>query len=319
LGPSFVLTSEEIAESSELPLERAEEGGGFERVGWYWSKPNGQLNVTAYDRSLFEALGPERWQVALLIRPSLSNVTVASFAIREPADGKNGIRLGVPHELIWQDPEVAEAVAASEPALVASIAPLPPIVPPPPIAPLPPIAPVRPAPYIPVAMPIGGTLFAAPRVRRRRWPMVLSGLAVLLVLLWVLAFLVRSYWIPRPVIAMVASSDRAGRVDFLWNPDGFFWKPDAFWWNPAVLWNPEAVWNSGALNPEDSAVLMIDDGEGPLHIVHLNEAGLRGGWYQYDCRPGKVSAVLKAGNLSDGVTVTARGDTYLAENGISKK
>jgi hypothetical protein len=339
LGPGFVLTAEEIAAAAELPAKEAESaeavGDALERVGWYWSKPNGQLTMTANDRSVFDALCPERWQVALLIRPKLSQITMASFGTRKSGEGGTTVLfLGTPHELVWDEPEESQADATTA-AVLPMVAALPKadalpkeVLPPVPAVAAPPAEPTAPPvpviPVVPVRLPKRSRLSGPPEPLpetkwKSRWPLVvLAAAAILLMLLPTAAFLTRRYWIPHPVISMVASSDRAGRVWFLWNSEGFFWKPERFLWNPAVLWNPEAAWNSDVLNAEDSAVLVIDDGASAPHTVHLNEAAVRAGWYQYDCRASKVTATLKAGKLSDTVTLTARGDRYLPESGISK-
>ncbi len=97
MGPSFVLTPEEIAEA------KASEDGVDEEcalVGWYCSKPNGRMVLSENDVALFDALCGERGQVALLIRPSLGRVTLATFALR--GEGQNGDRfqLGTQGELV---------------------------------------------------------------------------------------------------------------------------------------------------------------------------------------------------------------------------
>lgn len=96
MGPSFVLTPEEIAEA------KASEDGvgeGCALVGWYCSKPNGRMALSENDKALFDALCGERGQVALLIRPSLGQVTLATFAMR--ADGQNGIAFGWERRANW--------------------------------------------------------------------------------------------------------------------------------------------------------------------------------------------------------------------------
>jgi hypothetical protein len=65
-------------------------------------------------------------------------------------------------------------------------------------------------------------------------------------------------------------------------------------------------------------MLVIDDGAGPVHTIYLDRAGVRKGWYEYDCRQGTVNATLVAGEMSDSVTLTARAESYSAESGISK-
>ena len=102
----------------------------------------------------------------------------------------------------------------------------------------------------------------------------------------------RSYWMPGPTIALVGSADWSGRVSVLWN--------------------------SEALADQDQASLVIEDGTGPLHTIHLTQPGIRAGWAQYDSRSGGVTVTLLSGTLSDSVTLQAKAKSYLPESGISK-
>jgi hypothetical protein len=263
LGPAFILTPEEIAASPAAD--------GKERVGWYCTKPAGSKAhspiATEHDQALFDALCPEPWQVMLLIHPCMGKTTTALFGLRAPAGDASALLMGKPRELAWQ--ELAAFQVSEAPS-----------------HPAPSRAPVQvesgPT-HIPVPMPLAGTLFgipgAAPKAKQpRRWPRRLLIAAIVLALLFAAAFFTRNYWLPRPPIALIASSDWTGRVSF--------------------------VWNGEALREQDQATFVIDDGAGPLHTIHLNREGLRQGSYQYLCRPGSVNATLLAGDLSDTVTVT---------------
>jgi len=298
-GPAFVLTQPEIAASLELPAADCERD---EIVGWYCSKPGYSKTLaptvlTDNDRALFDALCPERWQVALLIRPSMGKTTTAAFALRD-GDSGDAVLLGASLELAWQElvayqepqPEAAPAAAvgmtvAQTPAITS------------------PVSPSAPAPaFMPTPMGRSGTLFGAPgpdqteTKKSRHWPLRLLFAAIFLAILAATAFFTQSYWMPRPQIALIASSDWRGAISVLWN--------------------------SEALSERDRATLVIEDGKGPLHTIHLDQAGVRAGWYQYDCRPGSVTATLLAGDLSDTVTITVKPEPprtpYSPESEISK-
>jgi hypothetical protein len=198
MGPSFVLTPEEIAEvkASENAVD-----GECALVGWYCSKPNGRMALSESDEALFDALCGERGQVALLIRPSLGNVTLATFALR--GDGRNGDRfqLGTQGELVT--PETTPV--PEEPDLTAE-----------PVAPLvetaPPEAARETAPErleplaeeeqwaMPV-MPRGGPLFGAGvEKKKRRWLRRLLWMVILLVILAAAAYLT-IYYLPESGIS----------------------------------------------------------------------------------------------------------------------
>jgi proteasome lid subunit RPN8/RPN11 len=190
MGPSFVLTPEEIAEA------KASDDGTDEEcalVGWYCSKPNGRMVLSENDKSLFDALCGERKQVALLIHPRLGYATLATFALR--GDGKNGdgFRLGTQGELVApekpSDPEPeaefpavdsAPAVVSAAPREVASE----------PVVPL-----VEEEPSAIPFMPQGGTLFGAKvESRRRTWLRRLLWVFILLAILSAVAgYLTRTY------------------------------------------------------------------------------------------------------------------------------
>ena len=185
MGPSFVLTPEEIAEA-----KASEDGvdGECGLVGWYCSKPNGRMVLSENDKALFDALCGERGQVALLIRPRLGFVTLGAFVWR--GDGLNGdrFRLGTQGELVAPEkisetePELAiEHVAAAE--LVAQ-------------TPEPEPAVVEERPATPFML-RGGTLFGVEdpfAERKRRWKRRLLWALILLAILSAVAgYLTRTY------------------------------------------------------------------------------------------------------------------------------
>ncbi len=142
-----------------------------------------------------------------------------------------------------------------------------------------------------------GTLFGVPdgpppTRKPRQWPKRLLIAVVLLAILAAAAYFARGYWLPKSPVALAASSDWRGLVS--------------------------VIWNSEAPGRQDRAMLVIDDGSGPLHTIHLNSAEMRAGRYQLDCRPGRVTVTLLSGDLSDTAMLTARAETYLPESGISK-
>jgi hypothetical protein len=187
MGPSFVLTPEEIAEA-----KASEDGLGEEcaLVGWYCSKPNGRMVLSENDETLFDALCGERGQVALLIQPRLGHITLAAFAFR--GDGRNGdrFRLGAQGELVApekvadpeQEPEAGDVVPAVEAA--------PQPVVPEPVAPEPVVVAqeLRPVRLMPQVISQGGTLFGvrveqAPKNKRRSLPRRLLWMFLLLAIL----------------------------------------------------------------------------------------------------------------------------------------
>lgn len=228
MGPAFVLTPEEIEASLTLPADdgelenEAEPDAGYEVVGWYCSRPNGQLALTENGQALFDALCPEPWQAAFLIRPSLGRATIAVFGFRSHGQSGNSALLGVPRELVWQDltaltasgqetvqPETGQPEAGQpETGRLESSQPIPqtaaaPTSPGPALA-SPPVRVEAPAqaaaasrPVIPVPLPRGGTLFDTADRRGSGskkvwlWPMWVAGAVFLLVLLSALAFFAR--------------------------------------------------------------------------------------------------------------------------------
>jgi len=292
LGPAFILTPEEMNATSELPAaeEKADTADQCELVGWYCSKPSfaktpPPMALTEHDQMLFDALCTEAWQVALLIRPIMGRATLAAFGFRSTGEPGNGCVLGETRELAWQElaayEEPLPAQAAATPVTIPVAIPVTT-----PVDQIREADPEPPEPHeIPVTMPRSGTLFGASGEAPedsgpRRWPLRFALILLLLAILSGAAFFTRGYWMPRPPIALVASSDWTGRV--------------------AVLWNSEA------LSGQDQVTLVIDDGSGPLHTIHLTHADVLAGVSQYHCRPGHVNVTLLAGDLSDTAATTVK-------------
>jgi hypothetical protein len=195
MGPSFVLTAEEIAE-----VKASENGvdGECALVGWYCSKPNGRMVLSESDEALFDALCGERGQVALLIRPSLGSVTLAMFALR--GDGRNGDRfqLGTQGELVTPEstPVPEEPDLTAEPEFAGrDVVPAVEVARQQPAAPEPMQAQERPAiPVMPLVMPRGGPLFGAGvKRKKRRWLRLLLWVVMLLAILAAAAYLTINY------------------------------------------------------------------------------------------------------------------------------
>jgi hypothetical protein len=104
MGPSFVLIPEELEGARGLARTAAGRAGNAV-VGWYRSKTNGPLTITEHDRTLFDELCPEPWQLALLIKPIKAAPTTAVFAFRDSGETPTGgFRLGEPVEMPLPQP-----------------------------------------------------------------------------------------------------------------------------------------------------------------------------------------------------------------------
>jgi proteasome lid subunit RPN8/RPN11 len=214
MGPSFVLTPEEIEATLELQSEPKGEDtveDDYTLVGWYCSKPNGRIGLSENDRTLFDAFCREPWQVALVIRPCLGMVTTAAFAIRTNGQSSWGYLVGAPRELVAE--KTAEVVAEPAPEIEVEPVPLPPsplAFPPEPV-PVPAIPVIIPEPEkpavvppprsVPAMAPYGGTAYFKPaRGKKRalpdRWPLPILLGAGLLATLAATAFFTRSHWLP---------------------------------------------------------------------------------------------------------------------------
>lgn len=314
MGPGFVLTAEEMEASRTGRLtgiaEVTNEANHSDVVGWYCSKPSGSkspgpLALSDHDRVLFDALCPQLWQVALLIRPHMGDTTTAAFGMREA----DGFVVGETQELDWPELKRADdAVTETEPDMVAEL-PVEAVHAEPDAAVA--VAP-EPAPEeVPIPAIHGGTLFGVPdntaeepESPDRKWPLRLLIAALVLAVLAGGVYFTQELWIPVAqqrlmprAPGLMASSNWRGRV--------------------AIVWNTEAV--SG----QENGTLVIDDGAGPVHTIHLDRSGVLRGVYEYDCRPGTTTVTLVTDDLSDMTTVKVRADPnraepYLPESGISK-
>ena len=219
-GPSFRLTTEELAAVHEIPLE-----DGLEIVGCYISKTRGGARLGAEDPALVDTLCPEAWQVVFLVEPSSVRPT-RGVILAHGDDGraKGGALLDIPA------PELKVPPIQNEHAVGTAATPLPerdinpepeaepdfeadPV--PEPRKPLlkaPPTDPQR--PFVVPERPLFQTTTAVPAARE--FPLKWALAAVLLVILSAAAFATRDYWIPGRDLGL-RSSDAHGHLIIEWN------------------------------------------------------------------------------------------------------
>ena len=87
LGPTFTLSANDHARLGAL-LEDGTEGRaeGWEPVGWYHSHTRSEILLSARDVKIHNRYFPDRWHVALVVRPHAIQPMRAGFFFRE-ADG----------------------------------------------------------------------------------------------------------------------------------------------------------------------------------------------------------------------------------------
>jgi proteasome lid subunit RPN8/RPN11 len=81
LGPEFILTNAEIERSWKL-FGRA---GSLTVVGWYCSKPRGELSLSEPDQKLYKQLLPRSWQIAMVLRTGARESVRAAIFFRNAA------------------------------------------------------------------------------------------------------------------------------------------------------------------------------------------------------------------------------------------
>jgi proteasome lid subunit RPN8/RPN11 len=86
MGPAFVLSKRDEAALNALVVEaRRDPTLGLARpVGWYHSHTRSDIMLSDEDLEIFDRHFPERWQVALVVRPQKFGPCQAGFFIREP-------------------------------------------------------------------------------------------------------------------------------------------------------------------------------------------------------------------------------------------
>jgi proteasome lid subunit RPN8/RPN11 len=84
-GPRFVLSERDRAELKELLYapRREAELRGLEPVGWYHSHTRSGVELSPRDLEIYDSYFPQRWQVALVIRPDNFGPARAGFFFRE--------------------------------------------------------------------------------------------------------------------------------------------------------------------------------------------------------------------------------------------
>ena len=285
-GPAFALTGPEIARASALAFGE----GHRQVVGWYCSKPRGELALNPQLAALFREICPQPWQMGLLIRPSTVEPTRA--AVCSP-DGSRGYIVGSAMELKEYVPPVHHAAAeVLSPEVLPPVAESVPMVKTEPMVtpmqevvaeprPIPPPVPVRAREETREESAIRRAPARA-RVAREipiretteRTSRLVFLLAALAVALLAFLYINRFTFLPRPPLE-VTITEEAGQV--------------------TVRWNPEA------LQGVEEASMLINDG-GQLQTLSLNRQLLSSGWVRAPRKSGRVIARLTAGDIT-GLTV----------------
>ena len=267
-GPAFILTGPETARASAMAFGESHR----QVVGWYCSKPRGELALEAPMAALFREICPEAWQVGLMIRPSTVEPTRAAMCMR---DGEQGYVLGQAMDLVEYVRPVHHSAGAE--MVMAEI--LPPVAEPA----AQPAAEVRLPPAPPQDSP--GPPYREPAFARSRplpeeterptrlYVLLAMVVAALLAVLYVNRFSL----IPRPPLVM-SISDSAGQI--------------------TVRWNPEA------LEGIDEGSMVLNDG-GELQTVAMTSELLTSGWFRSPRKSGRVIAKLTAGEVTGLTTWSA--------------
>jgi hypothetical protein len=295
-GPGFVLTGPELAKASSLAFGE----GRRLVVGWYCSKPRGELLLDPQQSGLFSEICPEPWQIGLIIRPSTVEATRVSMCARVGGDrtyvvgqAMELVEYAAPVRHLPVDdvlPEVVSRTAelGAKPEFVASDVVPQHFVPgdfaeprsakPDPTktdfsAPSPPTVPSPPAPFPqarhevpPIRTPFDRAL-AQPADRPVRFYILMAIAAI--VLLTVL-YLNRFSFIPRPPLE-IKMTETEGQI--------------------LVQWNPEA------LEGIDEGRLVLNDG-GQFETIELNKQLLASGWMRSPRKSERVTAKLTAGDIT---------------------
>ncbi|MGD0200691.1 MAG: hypothetical protein ABSD27_08080 [Bryobacteraceae bacterium] len=85
-GPRFVLSEGDRARLKELlyAARREPELEGMEPVGWYHSHTRSAIALSPRDLEVYNSYFPQRWQIALVMRPEQLGPARAGFFFREP-------------------------------------------------------------------------------------------------------------------------------------------------------------------------------------------------------------------------------------------
>ncbi len=84
-GPRFVLSERDRAALKDLLYapRREAELRGLEPVGWYHSHTRSGIELSPRDLEIYDSYFPQRWQIALVVRPENSGPVRAGFFFRE--------------------------------------------------------------------------------------------------------------------------------------------------------------------------------------------------------------------------------------------
>jgi proteasome lid subunit RPN8/RPN11 len=85
-GPSFTLSQNDLTQLSTLLAEAKEHPEGLRAVGWYHSHTRSEIFLSDADVEIHQRFFPEKWQIALVLKPSTFEPTRGGFFFRE-ADG----------------------------------------------------------------------------------------------------------------------------------------------------------------------------------------------------------------------------------------
>ena len=259
-GPAFFLTGAELARASAQAFGQSEQ----QVVGWYCSKPRGELVLEEQQAMVFSEICPEGWQIGLLIRPSTVEPTRARICTRVAG---SGYIAGRPMELIEYTPPRHVAVEGLEeavlPLAVADTQEAKPAIP---VVHTPVVHTVRTPDFttLPAFATVESGKSGSSRAKRL-FVAVAAGLALVSIL-----YAYRWDIIPRPPLA-VTVTEESGQVTIRWNPQ--------------------------ALAGIDEASIALNDG-GQLQTIRLDERVLVSGWIRAQRKSDRVTAKLTAGEIS---------------------
>jgi hypothetical protein len=196
-GPSFAPTLGEMQHGKTSAKGNA---ASLEILGYYCSRPRVPVQITEKDRTLFTYLCPGHGQIALLIRPSTTDVSRAGLYYRKAAGTLAG-GTEIPLEAMeLAGEEVAELEETPPPAEA--------IPPPPELPPVPEALFGEPGP---LAVP---KFAAAAPPRKIPWPAIAGPLLVAAILIAV--FTTRDQWLPRPPLEL-RTAETNGHFSVEWN------------------------------------------------------------------------------------------------------
>jgi hypothetical protein len=301
-GPSFDLTADEKRDSREMIAEASAPGVSQKVgvIGWYCSKTRDDASLNQSDRSFYDELFPDPWQVALVVRPNVVDAMRAAFFLR---DDKGAVKKAIECDVDeWLPGPLLEAeVPESAPETAHTTIPV--------QAPEVSSKPARPKPVLAKANEISATtvtpmeippraqaakltetrpvakqapvrrsasFFRAPgvvasRLRRNKARLGLQIAAILLPVA-AAAFMTRGFWMPKPPLNL-NFTELNGTLLIHWNPD--------------------------ALRGVEHASMFVNDGGQPTpSLIPLDRLQLSSGLLSYTPKSQRVTAKLNAGETS---------------------